>query len=160
MVKNSVTIVGARIIFKDFSGEKSKFNNDRTFCVVLEKELAEQMKADGWNVKFLEPRNEDETGLYFIQVKVKYGRVTPQVVMISGGKKKSLDEDTIHLLDFARFSNVDVKFRPYNYEVRGTVGVKAYLSCLWVTLEEDELEAKYKDIPYADEEGEEEIPFK
>lgn len=161
MVKNSVTIQGARIIFRDFSGEKNQYNNDRTFCVVLEEELAQRMKEDGWKVRFLEPRNEDETGLYFIQVKVNLeSKIKPQIMMITKDKhgrpvKNELTAETIHLLDFARFENVDVKFRPYNYDVRGISGVKAYLSCLWVTIAEDELEAKYKDVPYAGE-GEDE----
>ena len=150
MVKNAVTIKNARIIFRDFTGEKNRFNDDRTFCVVLEDELAEQMKADGWNVKHLEPRNEDETGLYFISVKVDFeSKYPPQVIKVENGHKQELDEDTISILNYARFKKVDVRFRPYNYEVRGSAGVKAYLSSLWVTVEEDELEAMYRDIPYA-----------
>lgn len=150
MVKNAVTILDARIIFRDFTGEKNRYNDDRTFCVVLEDELAERMKEDGWNVKHLEPRNEDENGLYFISVKIDFdSKYPPQVIKIENGRKQELNASTIGILNYARFKKVDVRFRPYNYEVRGAAGVKAYLSSLWVTVEEDELEAMYSGIPYA-----------
>ena len=161
MVRNNITIEGARIIFRDFSGEKNRFNNDKTFGVVLEPELAERLKEDGWPVRFLEPRNEDEIGLYFMSVKVMFGKIPPQIVIISGGKKQELNEDTVKVLDWASFENVDLKIRPFNYEFNGRTGVKAYLKCLWATIAEDDLEAKYRDIPYANEgDPEEPLPFK
>lgn len=161
MVKGNVTIEGARIIFRDFSGEKNKYNNDKTFGVVLEPDLAERLKADGWPVRFLEPRNEDESGLYFMNVKVAFGKIPPQIVMISGGTKKELTEETVNILDWANFANVDLKISPFNYDVNGHQGVKPYLRCLWVTLAEDDLEAKYRNIPYANEpvNDEEGLPF-
>lgn len=160
MVRSNITIEGARIIFRDFSGEKNRFNNDRTFGVVLEPELAERLKEDGWPVRFLEPRNEDENGLYFMSVKIAFGKIPPQIVMISGGTKKELTEENVNILDWANFENVDLKIRPFNYEFNGRSGVKAYLKCLWVTIAEDDLEAKYRDIPYANGGMDEEpMPF-
>lgn len=149
MVKNNITIEGARIIFRDFSGEKNRFNNDRTFSVVLENNLAERLEADGWPIKYLEPRNEEEERTPILRVKVYFGKVPPQIVMISRGMKKELDESTVNILDWANFENVDVKIRPFNYDFNGKSGVKAYLKSLWVTIREDELEEKYKNIPYA-----------
>lgn len=151
MAKNNITIEGARIIFRDFSGEKNKYNNDRTFSVVLEDSLAERLIEDGWPVRWLEPRNEEETRTPILNVKVYFGKVPPQIVMISNSVKKELDENTVNILDWANIENVDVKIRPFNYEFNGRTGVKAYLKSLWVTIQEDELEAKYKDIPYANE---------
>lgn len=162
MVRSNITIEGARILFRDFSGEKNRYNNDRTFTVVIEPELAEKLEADGWPVKYLEPRNEDEDRTAILRVKVSFGKVSPQVVIISGGVKKDLNENNINILDWAYIDNVDVVIRPYNYDINGKTGVKPYLKSMWVTIREDNLEAKYRDIPYADDlhiEDEEEVPF-
>lgn len=164
-VRNNITIEGARIIFRDFSGEKNRFNSDRTFTLVLEDDLAERLLEDGWPVRYLDPRNEDEKRLPILGVKVYFGKVPPQIVMISGGTKKELDESTVNILDWANFANVDVKIRPFNYDINGKTGIKAYLKALWVTIAEDELENKYRDIPYASESAgdtnalEEALPF-
>ena len=162
-VKNNITIEGARVIFRDFSGEKNRFNDDRTFSVVLEDSLAERLQEDGWPVKWLEPRNDEESRTPILTVKVYFGKVPPQIVMISGGTKKELNESNVNVLDWANFENVDLKIRPFNYEFNGKSSVKPYLKSLWVTIREDELENKYRDIPYAkdrsgddDEEG---LPF-
>lgn len=163
MVRNNITIEGARILFRDFSGEKNRYNSDRTFTVVIEPELAVKLEADGWPVRYLEPRSEEEERTAILRVKVSFGKVPPQIVIISGGVKKNLDESNVNILDWAYIDNVDVQIRPYNYDINGKTGVKPYLKSLWVTLRDDTLESKYRDIPYADDLGieeEEEIPFK
>ncbi len=161
MVHGNITIEGARILFRDFSGEKNRYNSDRTFTVVIEDELAERLERDGWPIKYLEPRNEEEDRTAILRVKVSFGKIPPQVVIISGGVKKALNEDNINILDWAYIENVDVIIRPYNYDINGKTGVKAYLKSLWVTLRDDDLESKYRDIPYADEmdADNEDVPF-
>lgn len=163
MVRSNITIENARMLFRDFSGEKNRYNNDRTFCVVIEPDLAEKLIADGWPIKWLEPRNEEEERTAILRVKVSFGKIPPQIVIISNGRKQTLDENSVNILDWAYIDNVDVQIRPYNYEVNGKTGVKAYLKSLWVTIRDDSLEAKYKDIPYANEPlidpDEEDVPF-
>ena len=53
MVRETRIFEGARLMFRNFSGKESEFNQagDRNFCVVLEAAEAEEMKKIGWNVK-------------------------------------------------------------------------------------------------------------
>lgn len=152
---NNIVIENARLIFKNFSGEESRFNRggNRNFCVILDPAVAEDLVQDGWNIKYLRPREEDEEPTPYIPVTVAFGNIPPKVTMIAGKTKTPLDEDSIGTLDYAEIANVDLIIRPYNWEVNGKTGVKAYLKTMYVTIEQDIFAGKYdclddEDIPF------------
>lgn len=147
-VDYNISIEDAHIMFKNFVGEKSKFNaaGDRNFCVEIDPNEVDRLHEDGWNIKVLKPRDEDEEPVYYLQCKLKYGGFKdPEVYMISKGQpgKTLLDEDTIGLLQHADISNVDLIVRPYNYNINGKTGVTAYVHKMYVTIEVDEFASKY-----------------
>jgi hypothetical protein len=109
------------------------------------------MLEDGWNVKRLRPREEDEPGDLSIKVTVSYKGKPPRLVMITSRGRTALDEETAGMLDFAEFETVDVILNPYNWEVQGKSGTTAYLKTIFVVLREDELEKKYAHIQDADQ---------
>ena len=152
---NNIKIENAKLIFKNFSGEESKFNRkgNRNFCVILDPDVAEDLAEDGWNIKYLRPRDEGEEKTPYLQVSVVFGKIPPKVTMIAGRTKTLLDEDTIGTLDFADIANVDLIIRPYNWEVNGKEGVKAYLKTMYVEIEQDIFAGKYDCL------DDEEIPF-
>lgn len=154
-VKNLV-VENARVVFRNFEGKETKFNRkgDRNFCVLFDKEQGEELIAQGWNLKILQPRNEEDEPAYCLAVKVMFGKIPPKVYMIANRKKTLLDEDTIGLLDHAEIENVDLIIRPYNWEVNGKTGIKAYVQTMYVELREDRFAAKY-DF----DDCEEELPF-
>lgn len=156
-VEGLITIEDARIGFKNFSGAPDRFNKDggkKSFCVFLDKTLAEDLMAKGWNIKWLSARDEDEDDQGYIQVAVAF-QYPPKIVMISSGRRTVLNEMTVGLLDKVSFKTADLTITPYNWEMNGRTGVKAYLKTLYVVLEEDEFESKYADYPMADED----VPF-
>lgn len=149
MVEDNIRIEGARIGFRNFSGEEGRFNpkGRRNFCVFLEEDIAKDMEKEGWNVKWLQPREEEDEPQAYLQVKVVFGKIPPKIVLVTGRGKTRLDEDTVNILDWAEVQNVDLVIRPYNWEVNGNTGVSAYVKTMYVTLREDEFESKYYDVP-------------
>lgn len=144
-----VVLESRRILFRNFEGLEGRFNakGNRNFNVVLEPEEAEAMLKDGWNIKYLQPREEGDEPLPRLEVTVKFGKVPPRVILITSKGKTQLDEDMVKILDWAEIENVDMIVRPYEWEVNGKTGVKAYLKSIYVTIREDELEKKYMDVP-------------
>lgn len=151
--RNDGTLImeDARIVFRNFAGAEGMYNRegDRNFCVLLEDDLAADMKADGWNIKRLKPREGEDQGTAYIQVSVGFKGRPPRMVMITSRGRTDLGEDECVLLDWADMDRVDLIIRPYHWNVNGRTGVKAYLKSIFVIIHEDYLELKYADVPVA-----------
>lgn len=138
-------IEDARLIFRNFSGKEGPYNRegDRNFSVILEDQAAKVMLADGWNVKYLEAREEGETDTPYIQIAVNFKNRPPRVVMLTSTSRTNMSEKTVDVLDWANIEKADLIARAYDWTVNGKSGTKAYLQSLFVTIEEDALERKY-----------------
>lgn len=143
---DNLILEDVRIIFRNFAGAEGMYNRkgDRNFAVVLDRDIAEQLALDGWNVKMLRPRDEDDEPTPYISVAVNFDGARPPVIqMITAKGRTQLDVETIETLDWVDISQVDLIVRPYDWEVSGRTGRKAYLQSMYVTIIDDPLALKY-----------------
>ena len=134
-------IDNARIIFRNFEGRGSKFSRegDRDFSVVIpDEEIKDALLADtnefgcGWNVKIKAPRDEDESLLMHLKVKVKFNDRGPNVYLDTGDNRVRLDAESIGMLDHIDIRSVDLDIRPYDDEFNGRAFRSAYLQSMCV----------------------------
>lgn len=138
--RNILQIDNARIVFRNFSGEASKYNRegDRNFALVIpNQEIADELASNGWNVKIKPPKEEGDEPFMFLPVKVKFNDIGPAVYLKTGRRKNRLDEESVDILDNIRISNVNLDVRPYDWEVQGKTGRTAYLQSIEVIQEVD-----------------------
>lgn len=153
-VNNTLKLEGVRLIFCNFSGERDKFGKtDRNFCVLLSADEAERLQAEGWKIRWLNPRDEEDEPRGVLNVTVSYRNVAPRIVKITSFGKVDITEDSVGSLDRDDIRSADLIINPYNWEVNGNSGVKAYLKTAYITLEEDDFAHKYYGNGY------EEAPF-
>ncbi|MEG0453748.1 MAG: hypothetical protein RR559_00020 [Bacteroides sp.] len=139
-------IENARLIYKNFSGKEGKYNRagDRNFGVVIEDpEQASALSADGWNVRIIPAREEGDLPLHYIPVSISFDNIPPAVYMVTNKRMTVVDDNSIGTFDFAEMRNVDLVLRPYNWDVSGRTGVKAYVKTMYVTINEDAFARKY-----------------
>ena len=144
----------ARIIYRNFAGAGSKYNRegDRNFAVIIpEKEMADALIAEGWNVKIKPPRDEDDDPFMFLPIKVKFNDRGPNAYLQTGNKMNRLDEESIACLDDVDIISVDMDVRPYDWEVNGKAGRTAYLQSIKVVQEVDRFAARYAEEEYPKE---------
>lgn len=148
---DNIIMENAKIIFRNFSGEESRFNRagQRNFNVVIEDpDLAQSLIEDGWNLRPRAPREEGDDPSYLLQVAVSFDNIPPRVWLVTRHGKTQLDAESIGSLDYAEIKNVDLTIRPYCWEIPSKdgpkSGVKAYLKTMYVTIEEDPFADKYE----------------
>jgi hypothetical protein len=136
----------APIIFRNFAGKEGQYNRegDRNFAVILPPDIAATMLEDGWNVRYLEAREEGDEETPYISVSVNFKNRPPRVILLTSTSRTQLDEESVEVLDWADIQTADLIARGYDWDVNGKTGTKAYLQSLFVTIEEDALEQKYK----------------
>ena len=146
----------ARIIWPNFAGRPTEFNPDggkREFNLVIpDEEIFEALKqdknryGDSWNVKERPPREDGDSPLRYLPVKVKFNDRGPKAYLKAGTNRPvELDEDSIGCLDNIDIMGVDLDIRPYDWEVNGKTGRTAYLQSIHVTQEVDRFAERYAD---------------
>ena len=95
MAVKPLSLENVRIGFRNFEGREGQYNKkgERSFAVFLEdRQLAEALAAEGWNVKFPKEHEKvdpDEPSRdAYLQVSVSYDYYPPNVFIISNGQSR------------------------------------------------------------------------
>lgn len=158
--RQTATLDDVRIMFRNFSGRAGQYNaaGDRNFVAFLPPEVAQAMERDGWSIKQLKSRDEDEAPQDYIKVKVNFqGPRPPKVYMINSRGRHQLTEDMVDMLDWVDIEKTDLIISPYDWEINGRQGRTAYLQTIFVFIREDELEQRYAHIQDAGLEGAQDV---
>lgn len=148
MVNQNLTLENAvlgRGSYRNFAGEKTQYNaaGKRTFVVLLDEQNGHLLEEQGWHIRWRQPRDEQDDPVAQLTVEVKFGDYPPKIMLISGENRTLLDESNIAILDTAEIERCDLIVRPYNWEVNGNSGTKAYLKTMYVTLQDDDFGGRY-----------------
>jgi hypothetical protein len=149
-IRSFLKIENTKIGFRNFAGKVNQYNpaGKSSFCVFIDEENAEGLRADGWNIRWREPRNPDDDRQAYLPVAVSFDFYPPEIWVITSRGKTKLKEEDIKILDWAEIEVADITIRPYNWtQPGGKSGIKAYVKSLYVTVIEDELSEKYRDVP-------------
>jgi hypothetical protein len=140
--------------FKNFSGIVDQYNPKglSQFNVVLDFETADQLLAEGGNVKQLDPREEGDVAIPYLPCSINFdSNVPPTVYMTTGKHKKKtrLTKETISCLDALDVEYVDLIISAYPWEIKTKNGVdsgiKAYVKVMYANVIEDRFASKYAD---------------
>lgn len=143
MARGTISFASAKIGFRNFAGQEGPFNKagDRNFVIFMDTERAQELEAEGWNIKWPKPNanivpEEDERNPY-IPVSASYNLYPPKIVLITGDTMNVLQEDELSMLDWAEIEKADAVLRPYHWSVNGKSGIKAYVEALYITISTD-----------------------
>lgn len=167
-IKN-IVLENAKVIFRNFAGKGDRFNPQgrRSFGVLINNEAAPDLIDEGWHIKYLKPRDEDEEPQAYLPIKVNYSTVPPMIYLVTKDKKTLLTESNVNLLDNADLENVDLVISPYFWTVPGKNGddhgITAYLKTGYFTIVTDAFYDKYSKYDSQSEtavsQDADEIPF-
>lgn len=143
--RKEMVVEDAQLMFLNFQGKEDQYNEagNRNFALRLTPEMEKTLLDDGFNVKYLRPREEGDEPTPYLPVAVKFENFPPKIIMITSTARTVLNESTVEVLDYSDIRNVDLIITGYDWAVGDKTGTKAYLKTMFVTLEEDELERKY-----------------
>ena len=167
-VPSKAELKNYKITFKNFSGRESSngYNRagNRNFCVVLDDDTAQQMLADGWNVRIKEFDDGSHRNTLQVAVRFDIDRFRPTIYKVtpkSNGKfhKLMLNETTVNELDAANVVSASMVLNPSPWHnAMGNGGIKAYLTTGYFVVEKDPFEddfptdedndADYEDVPF------------
>lgn len=150
MVKaREIAMESVQIGFRNFEGREGPYNRkgERDFVVFLDDEFARELKASGWNIKWPKPNDhiaaEEDDRQPYLPVAVGFDFYPAKVYLISNNNVTRMDPEEVEMLDWAELENIDLVIRPYEWEVNGQKGIKAYLKAGYFTIVTNAFDEKY-----------------
>ena len=124
--REMVSVEDARIALKNFRGDKFGNGGKRSFCLVIpSEEIKDELVKRGWNVRIRPALHDGEEPFMYLPINVNDFRDDgrgPNVYIKSGSNPLYKVESNMRLdsLQDMSIASVDLYFRPYDNEERGT----------------------------------------
>lgn len=144
LANGDLSVEGAAIIYKNFSGTATHFNpagGKRTFSLVIPQDVADQLVANGWNIKVRRSEDSPEDDMYYTEIVVNLESMyPPKIYLITRFADREtmteLDKDSVNELDNNFLHDIDVIIHPFNHGRTNAAGatVKGYLKTLYATI--------------------------
>ena len=155
-----LVVENAVIMWTNFGGNPTKFNpagGKRTFDLVLSDRIGMMLDSDGWNVKTIKGKNDDDSTMFITEIGVNpRSDVSVYLCEEVNGKKYRfrVKPEDFGVLDNYQYSDVALLIRPYLHGRQNSAGstIKGYLKQMnLVRQNEDYFHDKYAD--YANQES-------
>lgn len=139
----------------NFSGEEDQFRDSRRkFSVLIPNELADDLRALGWNVKTTIPTDEDikagKEATSGLKVMINFntnssGEETgPDIWLLMGEQREKLTSKTVGILDRSRVLELAMEIRGWEYDPEEKPGeFSARLVQLVAVIQPNILQGKY-----------------
>lgn len=149
--RRDLIIEDAELLFKNFEGREDRHEGRvmntlgaRNFHVIVPEDIVDNLIADGWNVKILQPREEGDEPRHMVKVNVSYRYREPDIRMYAGKVETIMHEDSVASLDYADIISADLVVHPSEYtKDDGSIGLSGYCTELRVTVQESPFAEKY-----------------
>lgn len=144
-----ITLKRVQMLYRNFAGNKDQFNPDgeRSFCILLTEEMAQDFIERGWNVK---RRGGTPDGDPYIKLKVSFRVKQPRATLISMYKnepvRQTLREIDMYLFDVLDIAYVDVTINPYAWSGRLGSGISLYMKNMYAVMNYDVLDETYSSL--------------
>lgn len=112
----ALDIAGDDIISRNLQGlEKPNrpfSKGNRTFGIILPRDLAEKMFDDGWPVKALDSDDPERNPAIYIRAEYENGDPArrPRIYICSEGVETRIEPEDFYMIDEARLDHVDARF--------------------------------------------------
>lgn len=150
---NEVNITDGIIAYSNFSGRPTKYNPEggvRTVTFVLPADLAKDLISDGWKVReqLVDPESGETRFLmdckFTFRTREGKLRNLKMFMVYDDNKLVQVTEDNVDVLDRSSITSADAVISAYHWEFGGKTGITPYISALYLKIQENPIEAKYR----------------
>lgn len=139
--------VAIKWAFSHFDGREDTFNaeGDHNFQIILPDDIAEKLKAEGWNVRTMDGYEEGDPPEHLLKVKISYKYEPPKIYLIKGDRKLRAEQRDLADIRRDTCEQIDVIITPSRWVVGSNSGITAYAKELYAKVKESRFSAKYAD---------------
>lgn len=133
--------------FSHFDGRADTFNDegDHNFTVIIDDEMVDKLRSEGWNIKTFEGREEGDPPEHTLKVKISYRFEAPKIYIIKGNRKFRADESDLADIKRSTCEQIDVIITPSRWVQGNRTGISAYCKEMYAKIRESRFAQEYAD---------------